>query len=560
MSLASISNPLAGGGGGGAAAGVSSIIAGTGISVDQSTGNVTVTNTGTGSGDMLLSGVQTVTGAKTFGTIGGAVGKLILAGSTSGSTILNASAAAGSTTVTLPAATDTLVGKATTDTLTNKTLTSPVINGATSSGSTAINLSGNSGTFSSPTGANTLGGAVTVNDATTPSITLASGKTNTGYVQVNGKTSGALKLIAADAAAQTVTVTLAAQTVGAATLTIPDQAGTARNLVTDTGTATLTNKTIAGSQVNGAYTASSMTMATARLLGRTTASTGAVEEITVGSGLALSGGSLTATGTGAGTVTVVGAGSLTSTALVTGGGTTTLQTPAATATMDSSGNISTPGSLTTGAGGSNAGTIELTQGTAPSAGTTSIKIYAPASVTSYIRNLPAAAGTGFYLGTNSGGTVTDTQVASTGTGSVVLANGPTLTVPVLGTPASGNLSSCTADGTNAVGFRQIPQNSQSAAYTTVLADGGKHIYHPSADTTARTFTIDSNANVAYPIGTTLTFVNDSSAGVVTIAITSDTLVLAGAGTTGSRTLAANGVATAIKVTSTRWQINGTGLT
>jgi hypothetical protein len=34
---------------------------------------------------------------------------------------------AGTTTITLPAATDTLVGKATTDTLTNKTLTSPVI-------------------------------------------------------------------------------------------------------------------------------------------------------------------------------------------------------------------------------------------------------------------------------------------------------------------------------------------------------------------------------------------------------------------------------------------------
>ena len=35
-------------------------------------------------------------------------------------------------------------------------------------------------------------------------------------------------------------------------------------------------------------------MATSRILGRTTASTGAIEEITVGSGLSLSGGSLTA--------------------------------------------------------------------------------------------------------------------------------------------------------------------------------------------------------------------------------------------------------------------------
>jgi hypothetical protein len=49
------------------------------------------------------------------------------AGSTSGTTTVVATAVAGTTTLTLPAATDTLVGKATTDTLTNKTLTSPVL-------------------------------------------------------------------------------------------------------------------------------------------------------------------------------------------------------------------------------------------------------------------------------------------------------------------------------------------------------------------------------------------------------------------------------------------------
>src|SRR6185312_6195265 len=58
------------------------------------------------------------------------------------------------------------------------------------------------------------------------------------------------------------------------------------------------------------------------------------------------------------------------------------------------------------------------------------------------------------------------------------------------------------------GRASVDQNSQSANYTTVLGDAGKHIYHPSGDNNARTFTIDSNANVAYPVGTTITFVNE----------------------------------------------------
>lgn len=110
------------------------------------------------------------------------------------------------------------------------------------------------------------------------------------------------------------------------------------------------------------------------------------------------------------------------------------------------------------------------------------------------------------------------------------------------------------------GFLEVPQNSQSAAYTTVMADAARHILHPSADITARTFTIDSNANVAYPVGTPLTFINQNGAGVLSIAITTDTMRLAGAGTTGTRTLAANGIATAIKLVATEWIINGIGLT
>jgi len=138
--------------------------------------------------------------------------------------------------------------------------------------------------------------------------------------------------------------------------------------------------------------------------------------------------------------------------------------------------------------------------------------------------------------------------------------GTTATQTLTNKTISGADNTLTVDGTTSVGFRSIPQNSQSAAYTLVLTDSGKHIFHPSADTTARTFTIPANSSVAYPIGTAITFINQNGAGVVTIAITTDTMRLSPAGTTGSRTLAANGSATCVKITATEWLISGSGLT
>jgi hypothetical protein len=113
-------------------------------------------------------------------------------------------------------------------------------------------------------------------------------------------------------------------------------------------------------------------------------------------------------------------------------------------------------------------------------------------------------------------------------------------------------------GVNLNNVISLPQNSQSAAYTLVLSDSGKSVVHPISDNNARTFTIPANSSVAFPVGTAVTLVNMIN--TVTIAITTDTMYLAGAGTTGSRTLAAYGVATAIKITSTSWIISGNGLT
>jgi hypothetical protein len=208
---------------------------------------------------------------------------------------------------------------------------------------------------------------------------------------------------------------------------------------------------------------------------------------------------------------------------------------------NTTGNTLTKATLTQGTG------ITITNGS----GAITIASTATGTVTGVTASSPLA---------SSGGTAPNiTITSSTGSGAVVLASSPSLTTPALGTPSSGTLSSCTVDGTNAVGFRTIPVNSQSAAYTAVLADSGKVIFHPSTDANARTFTIPANGSVAYPVGTALSFINMTSQ-VVTIAITTDTMYLSSAGTTGSRSLAQYGSATAVKMTSTTWLISGSGLT
>jgi hypothetical protein len=110
-----------------------------------------------------------------------------------------------------------------------------------------------------------------------------------------------------------------------------------------------------------------------------------------------------------------------------------------------------------------------------------------------------------------------------------------------------------------INFRGIPQNSQSASYGVLLTDAGYHILHPSGAAAGHTFTIPANASVAFPVGTTISFVNLST-NSLGIAITTDTLNLAGSSSTGTRALGQFGIATALKVTTTSWIISGPGLT
>lgn len=110
--------------------------------------------------------------------------------------------------------------------------------------------------------------------------------------------------------------------------------------------------------------------------------------------------------------------------------------------------------------------------------------------------------------------------------------------------------------TNEVGYLGVPQNAQAANYTLVAADSGKHIFHASGDGAGDTYTIPANASVAYAIGTVLTFINADATNTVAIAITTDTMTLAGTATPGTRTLSVMGIATAVKMTATTWIISG----
>jgi hypothetical protein len=110
-----------------------------------------------------------------------------------------------------------------------------------------------------------------------------------------------------------------------------------------------------------------------------------------------------------------------------------------------------------------------------------------------------------------------------------------------------------ADAADAVGYKGIPQNSQTATYTLALSDMGKHI-----SITTGGVVIPANSGVAFPIGSAVTIFNNSGSSQ-TVSITTDTLRLAGTATTGTRTLAQYGIATVIKVTSTVWVISGAGV-
>jgi hypothetical protein len=140
---------------------------------------------------------------------------------------------------------------------------------------------------------------------------------------------------------------------------------------------------------------------------------------------------------------------------------------------------------------------------------------------------------------------------STGTGSVVLSTSPSLTTPVLGTPTSGNLSNCTADGTNAVGYRNIPRSgsAKTTSYTLATGDVGEFIEVG----TGGSVTIP---DATFALGDVVSVFNNTT-GNVTITCSITTAYIGGTDADKATvTLATRGIATILFLSGTVCVISG----
>jgi hypothetical protein len=154
---------------------------------------------------------------------------------------------------------------------------------------------------------------------------------------------------------------------------------------------------------------------------------------------------------------------------------------------------------------------------------------------------------------NPGGSADEVVFTSTGAN----INGYlTVTGNITGGIISNSTNVFNTTGSNyAIGFRQMPQNSQGGSYTLQLDDESKSIYFTG--TTTATATIPTNASQAFPIGSVVALINNNSG---TLSVNSSATLQLANGNTANRSVATKGMATCIKVASDTWYIIGTGVT
>jgi hypothetical protein len=140
-------------------------------------------------------------------------------------------------------------------------------------------------------------------------------------------------------------------------------------------------------------------------------------------------------------------------------------------------------------------------------------------------------------------------------GNISATNHTGTAVSVSGSVTGGSLSVTgnTATVTTAnytIGYRDLPQ---ITSFTTLVADaGGKHYYGSG------TITIPASGTLNFAIGTAILIIATGSTAIN--AAVGVTLLQAGPGTSGNRTLAQYGEASLVKVATDTWYISGVGIT
>jgi hypothetical protein len=130
------------------------------------------------------------------------------------------------------------------------------------------------------------------------------------------------------------------------------------------------------------------------------------------------------------------------------------------------------------------------------------------------------------------------------------------TISVAGVTSAMLAAPTNNDSAKAIGYVGLPQVILNSGNLTLNAThAGKHVYVTGA---GQTITIPSNSLVPFEIGTNVAVINGNVTS--SIAIETDTLRLAGGSQAGTRSLAAYGIATLIKVNATTWIASGNGLT
>lgn len=157
-----------------------------------------------------------------------------------------------------------------------------------------------------------------------------------------------------------------------------------------------------------------------------------------------------------------------------------------------------------------------------------------------------AANVATFLATPSSANLAAALTDETGTGANVFANTPTLVTPILGTPTSGTLSNCTVDGTNPVGYRNVPVSSNSTN-TLVVGDVGKVLSVSAGQTVP---------NSTFAAGDVVVIFNNSSSSI-TLTMSITTAYIAGTDTDkATMTLATRGVATILFISGTVCVVSG----